>query len=340
MSNSSNLVAPTFDPIGVCLDPFASKANHSCAPNAIVVFDGPRLQLRSLEPLVSGQEVLISYVESNNPYGVRQAELKERFYFDCRCSKCRLGRNAPQDAFLATSEGFNMGGFPQSLVSMTTDEFVNREHQLGDTPELKSLASLQAFAFQCLDPDQHLGQQMMNSHAGIDMCLQTGAWPMTRAPLPALYQSLIPESLSEGNVDAAFLAALKAYCFIDPVIYPQSFHPVRIVHTWTLSELGSAVHGASGSQSAVKSWAAARGIHLTTIRLKVLLDLADQVPKSHGNDSVFGRVTHLAWQGFMAAASHPGDDLMNLMRKEAEYSWPMIRNMAQDPALERLVNGK
>ena len=106
MCNSSRLVSPTFDPLGLALDPRSSVINHSCTPNAVVVFDGPKLSVRALEKVGSGKEVLISYIDSSGPFGVRQAELKDQYFFQCKSNKCRLGTKSPQDAFLKPKPDF------------------------------------------------------------------------------------------------------------------------------------------------------------------------------------------------------------------------------------------
>ena len=62
--------------------------NHSCEPNCIAVFNGPTCHIRSTRNAEEGQELCIAYTELMRPQSVRQKELKEQYYFDCKCSRC------------------------------------------------------------------------------------------------------------------------------------------------------------------------------------------------------------------------------------------------------------
>ncbi|CAE7516694.1 unnamed protein product [Symbiodinium pilosum] len=57
----------------------ASRANHSCRPNAAFQFDKERqLRLVTLRPVPSGEEVLVSYLPEGQKWGFR-----------CRCCRCQ-----------------------------------------------------------------------------------------------------------------------------------------------------------------------------------------------------------------------------------------------------------
>lgn len=65
-TNSFTLSSPSLDPIGVCVSPSIALANHSCAPNAAVVFPHyadtprerePRMVLVALREIAPGEEV-------------------------------------------------------------------------------------------------------------------------------------------------------------------------------------------------------------------------------------------------------------------------------------------
>ncbi len=68
----------------------ASAANHSCRPNAIVLFDeAGGLSLLAVRPIAEGEEVLISYVDSSLPSALRRFELFDTWRVaDCRCAQC------------------------------------------------------------------------------------------------------------------------------------------------------------------------------------------------------------------------------------------------------------
>lgn len=73
---------------GVYLAP--SIVDHSCAPNAVVTFDGFKLRLRLIQelPTLDWNSVRISYIELMSSNHDRRKELKDRYYFDCDCRRC------------------------------------------------------------------------------------------------------------------------------------------------------------------------------------------------------------------------------------------------------------
>ncbi|KAL1407376.1 N-lysine methyltransferase smyd2 [Vanrija albida] len=88
--NSFTLSAPDLTPIGVATSPVCALFNHSCEPNAVVVFPkgGKDMQVIAIGDMRPGDEVLTSYIDVSLPYAERQKDLSERYGFDCKCSLC------------------------------------------------------------------------------------------------------------------------------------------------------------------------------------------------------------------------------------------------------------
>ncbi|CAO3567540.1 unnamed protein product [Mortierella alpina] len=76
--------------------PIGALFNHSCRPNAIVMYEGKDQVVRALEDIVVGQEVCTSYVDNGVQRQERRQLLKEKYYFDCHCPRCCEGED-PQD---------------------------------------------------------------------------------------------------------------------------------------------------------------------------------------------------------------------------------------------------
>ncbi|KAJ3553381.1 hypothetical protein NM688_g3643 [Phlebia brevispora] len=95
-TNAFTLTSHTLTPIGVCYSPALALANHSCDPNAVIVFPHysddfltePNMQLISIKPVASGDQVFISYVDTTLPRDQRHAVLKETYNFVCKCTLC------------------------------------------------------------------------------------------------------------------------------------------------------------------------------------------------------------------------------------------------------------
>ncbi|MCL7044521.1 hypothetical protein MKW94_030066 [Papaver nudicaule] len=78
-------------PLGTGLYPVISIINHSCSPNAILVFERQRAVIRAVEVIPQGTEVFISYIETAESTTTRQKALKEQYFFTCSCPSCRKG---------------------------------------------------------------------------------------------------------------------------------------------------------------------------------------------------------------------------------------------------------
>ncbi|RDX42811.1 SET domain-containing protein [Lentinus brumalis] len=98
---------------GVARD--ASRANHSCSPNAAQSFDGATLtqSLRAYRAIRAGEEITVAYVGMSMPAEARQEELLRRYFFTCVCKSCRL-TGAARDksdsfrAFVQANSGADM----------------------------------------------------------------------------------------------------------------------------------------------------------------------------------------------------------------------------------------
>lgn len=72
-------------PLGTSLDIVASLVNHSCDPNAFVLFEGDMLCFRSLRKLAAGEEVTQCYADVDSDVLLRRNTLKSEYFFDCCC---------------------------------------------------------------------------------------------------------------------------------------------------------------------------------------------------------------------------------------------------------------
>lgn len=307
LCNSSRLVTPTFDPLGLAFDPQTSFVNHSCAPNAVVVYDGPRLSLRSLDAIKPGEEIFISYINSNAPFGVRQAELQDQYFFSCNCSKCQQGTQAPQDAFLKPGSEFEerIKVIDEMLPQIDKDSAWPR-HVLGTSVYEQRLSALQFYAYSFLEaPDTQSGsaQDPARFRKAITICKNTGVYPITRAPLPLLYHQYAVSCLGASRYNEALVAMLRLHILVDPTLHPQPHHPVRIVHAWTLATLAKAV--GSDQDSPFCKALQSCGVDLSMLFVALLIDIHEQVPKSHGSESLFGQVVNDAWRSMLG----PGGEL-------------------------------
>ena len=250
----------TFDPIGICLDPLVASINHSCDPNAVVTFDGEHLSLMSLRNIRKDDELSISYIESTDPYHRRQQLLAARYFFRCTCSKCQHGPMLREDMFLDGAID------PTSMSAMEDATF--------DILEKAEKISEPNHAIQLLSE-------------AMKALKDSASWPRDRQPWPGIRHLLAVSYLSAAQWIPALAHLLTIYFHIDPVLIPQTWHPLRVVHTWLLVMLVLQLADLSVSEpSAVK---ALDRYHLDygTIVWCLAREVEQYVSKSHGSQSRF-----------------------------------------------------
>ncbi|KAK9484537.1 hypothetical protein V1527DRAFT_442927 [Lipomyces starkeyi] len=88
MTNSASIPNPSYDTVGMMFDSVISLINHSCDPNAVLVFNKNVLLIRAVRPIKKGEEILITYTDNTMPMPHRKEQLRTRYFFDCQCTAC------------------------------------------------------------------------------------------------------------------------------------------------------------------------------------------------------------------------------------------------------------
>jgi hypothetical protein len=256
--NSMNLVTPTYDPVGTCLDLIVARFNHACSFNAVVSFDGPALFVRSLHGIKRGEEVTISYIDATNPYAMRQVQLKERYFFTCKCGLCKKGHDTPLDAFLP-----------------------------GDK-DTKKLRQLEVAGFQTLELVTKVKDPEQNTRALEGAMAYLRCFPLHRQPYACLRQQLIGTYLSTQRWVDALAHALKQYFHIDPHLFPQTFHPIRVVHNWVLVTLINFIR-AERHDEGIKVLEK-YNVQWEAVLLMLIKEVVENMGRSHGDGSQFAEI--------------------------------------------------
>ncbi|KAF8783236.1 Histone-lysine N-methyltransferase SMYD3 like protein [Argiope bruennichi] len=93
--NSFSIADNEMQTIGTGLYLGASVFDHSCSPNADVVFDGINVHIHAIKhiPHRDISKVYISYIEQLDLTEKRRNALLEQYYFYCHCEKCSTSNN-------------------------------------------------------------------------------------------------------------------------------------------------------------------------------------------------------------------------------------------------------
>lgn len=92
--NDFGLMDITTSVTGAGCYPIAALLNHSCLPNAVLMYDmyGPAMQvvmrIHVVENVAAGEEITHCYMDPMLPQPERQAKLRRMYGFDCKCRRC------------------------------------------------------------------------------------------------------------------------------------------------------------------------------------------------------------------------------------------------------------
>lgn len=328
--NTLTLCTATLDPVGLCFDPLVARVNHSCTPNAAVVFDGRRLGLRTLEQIPAGGEVTIAYIDTSFPTRIRQAELQERWFFTCSCTLCTAAPHISTDQYSCTSCG------AASAVPPTPPPLVcgrcDAAQPIPPTAEDTAIAIAEKGSLaEVLEQLRALAASRM--------------FPPHHQPIPALVQAAAQRALDSRRWAAAARWMLLAYVAVDPAVHPQRHHPLRVARAFVLARLliqvaaesseavenqppqklaekltigttGEAGGGEGDSgEDGGEDWIAQNDIDLPTACVALLDEALAQVPLSHGAHSGFARAVARAHQELLQDLGSAG---VGVGRAEAE----------------------
>ena len=86
--NSLSVTDDEQEVIGVCISTKIAMLNHSCIPNASVVFSNGEAIVLALQSIKTGDELFISYIDHTQTTISRKSALKQNYLFDCNCRMC------------------------------------------------------------------------------------------------------------------------------------------------------------------------------------------------------------------------------------------------------------
>lgn len=316
---------------GNSFDPLICSANHSCEPNAVITFTQPGQSIRALKPIKAGDEIFVHYVDISNPFSVRQLELKDGYYFNCRCNKCKKGSKFPQDEFRKMAEDIDDEHFElaDKLVERYRDVLDKYMVPANDARAQERITAMQAEAFAV---SQQKGSVSVDDvKAALKMCINTGMWTWTRQPVPKLCRNLFSLYLANADVYRAFRVGIKLYFEILPVISPQPFYPERLIMAWNLSTIVNVLCGPMHEEVCTEL-AKEAGIELRVIYCGLLFDLYDNTDLMYDNQSSFGMLISGTYEQIIPQLGHPEQEL----RDKAKAMYAKVEELARSISVDTI----
>ncbi|KAJ2934356.1 hypothetical protein H1R20_g2714, partial [Candolleomyces eurysporus] len=297
-TNTFTVTTPTLSPLGACVAPSVALINHSCDPNAVVVFpraggdadkaNEPLLQVIALKYIQPGDEVLTSYIDTTLPRELRLKTLKETYHFTCKCSLCSPAPGSPVDMREAMWCPKRCGGVC-CLPTEPEDSFtrcskcgsvVKDTDAVLDALRIGQEALEKAERVQDLDPRKALQLTENLSQILISAGLVPSAHPLLA--LSRLHTSLLITKLStdpESNIEEVFSPQIR-----EQSSSPSDFSP-RHGQEEAQKALDDAIRSATRANTGLSQVLAfghpARGVSVA--ELGKLLTVDEPVPKDIQN---------------------------------------------------------
>jgi len=263
-------------PIGLCFEPVISLANHSCTPNATIMFDGRTISLRALDAIEEGEQIFISYVDPTQSREGRRQELKDRYFFECGCGKC-VGDEGAYETFFGAKESREpkmhcfldpkgLREFATSAIKSGTVQKRELEAQVLNVTEvitrsgtttspeqrlatIKSAFPLLKSKYYALPPYPTLLHELYLAHLD--------ASHYTEAVILLLFMYVyLPFRGHQGQLSTpiANYAKIDRFLNSDVYNYPQAHHPVRVIRLFTIARLLKAIASETNPSSVRSSF--------------------------------------------------------------------------------------
>ncbi|KAF8268346.1 SET domain-containing protein [Lactarius quietus] len=249
VTNSITLTSSSLAPLGVCVSPPIALVNHSCEPNAVVVFprstkdhstQEPEAQVIAIREITPDEEIFTSYIDTTLPRVQRQAALSATYSFACKCSLCsEPPKSDPREALLCPKDCGGTCPFPSEEDPLTRcvkcKSAVASTDAVLDALRIGQEALQKATALQFSDLAK--AQQLTTNIIPILTSAKALSSSHPLLALTRLHQSLLlaafPPKLTQDALDGLIRASSASVTGLCNVLPPG--HPARAL---ALAELG------------------------------------------------------------------------------------------------------
>lgn len=266
--------------------------------------DGAKLSYRTLKPIRKDEEITISYIDATNPFERRQTELRQRYHFACACSKCAHGPTLIEDSWLPSTSDLQI----VKPGSIEATAFAKLEQARGGSQYVQDLAPIEE---------------------GLRFCAETAVYPAARQPYATMRDEYIVGCLYASRFVDAWLHAVRRYFDVDPQLYPQPHHPLRVVHKWSLAMLTLVVAQDHHTALAKALGTEFAKLNLGVVLFGVLVETVANVTASHGRESGFANMVAEKFEQIRVDMTRGDDSVLAGMKPRIEEQWAILRKVGE-----------
>ena len=268
--------------MGRIFDPTLALLNHSCNPNAALIYDGNIVHLRSIRDIRSGEQVTISYIDNTHIRPARQGHLQMNYFFKCACPACEPPNRqfSVRDSYVCDNPACK-ALIPSPYLP---NNFSCPTCKKPQSMTVRQLQTLELTALGVLDKNllakDNLGR-VLNSALipALNALTSCPSWPVLRQPAPGLRKLILDIAESTANFELAFghSKALSSLPLIN--LHPEPCHPSKAVQVYKTGILLAMLGTMQNDEEYLG-------------RAKAVLEAAEELGKtSHGVGSEFlGRI--------------------------------------------------
>ncbi|KAJ7190687.1 hypothetical protein GGX14DRAFT_603642 [Mycena pura] len=250
VTNTFTVTDASLTPLGSSVSPPVALINHSCDPNAVVVFprasarpsaaQEPLMHVIALREIAADEEILTAYVDTTLPRAIRHAALQETYCFTCACSLCASNVGVdPRESVWCPKGCGGMCPMPTEENSLSRcakcKAALQKTDEVLDAVRIGQQALDKATAHQFSDPAK--ARQLTTNL--IPILVSAGLTPAAHPllALTRLHQALLVAELAGAPalLDETVVAATKAVAGLDAVL--RVGHPVRGIARAELGKL-------------------------------------------------------------------------------------------------------
>jgi|SRR5271170_5338933 len=233
--NSHTLADVTSETMGRIFDPTLALLNHSCNPNAALIYDSNVVHLRSIRDIRSGEQVTISYIDNTHIRPARQGQLLMNYFFECACPACEPPNRqfSVRDSYVCDDSSCKAPIPSPYLPNVFSCPTCKKPQSM----TVRQLQTLELTALGVLDKNllagDNLGKLVTSTLLPTLVSLTScPAWPPLRQPAPGLRKLIIDISETTAKFGLAFQhsKALASPPLIN--LHPEPCHPSRAVQMY------------------------------------------------------------------------------------------------------------